>query len=133
MRNLVTGDCFRFLQLLRIAGLKEELAEIIDDVMVARKKNPPPDIKAVKTADGTLEDSGDAEVIGRRIFGFVLDMLGNERVEPYIYKFFAGIAEIEPKEIELQPIDKTFELIKDIIRENDIFAFFTQAVNTLEV
>lgn len=114
MRKLNTRDAFKFMQILRIAGMKEEFAQIIE--MTGKS--------ARDTNGKVLSAEAKAEAIGARVFGAFFDLLGNEATEGPVCALLAGIAGKTQNEIMESPISDTVQLIQEIATENDISSFF---------
>ena len=57
----------------------------------------------------------------------LFESCGEPGVESLIYDLIGGIAEINPDTIAEQPFEDTFEILKQISRENNMMNFFKQA------
>ena len=107
MRKLNTGDAFKLMQILRVAGLKDDFATIINMAVTGAK----------------------VDVLGGKVFALLFDCLGHEKVEVMSVKLLADIAEKKPDEITQQSLQDTVSLLKDIAEQNDLRNFFKGAAS----
>ena len=60
-----------------------------------------------------------------------LDAVLEPKTEKEVYKFIAGIAEIEPEELENLELKEFIKILKEIAEENDLKRFFTLLQDTI--
>ena len=108
MRKINTSDVFKFSRIIKKSNVKENIAKAIDEI---DSKN-----KAKIT-----------EKAGIKVMIALFESCGEPGVESLIYDLIGGIAEIDPDTIAEQPFEDTFEILKQISRENNMMNFFKQA------
>ena len=108
MRKINTSDVFKFSRIIKKSNVKENIAKAIDEIDAKNKA------KITETA-------------GIKVMIALFESCGESGVEPLIYDLIGGIAEINPDTIAEQPFEDTFEILKQISRENNMMNFFKQA------
>lgn len=106
MRKINTGDVFKLARLVN----ETKMTDTLKEAYLSGKK-----------------ENADAEEIGVSAAMGILASCGSQRTEEMFYVLLAGICEKEPKDIKTQPIEETVKDIKQLVKENDIMNFFTQA------
>ncbi len=106
MRKINTGDIFKLARI--VTGTN--MTKIITEAYQQGKK-----------------EGADAETIGINTAMELMVSCSSNQTEGMFYSLLAGICEKEPCDIETQPFEQTVNDIKQIVKENDIMNFFTQA------
>ena len=110
MRKLKTSDIPVFCRCLKRMGVKDKFKEV------------------AMTSD-TLKD------VASRGFDLVWDLFDlatEQEGEGYIYEFLAGPFEMTPEEVRDLDIDILLENIQQMVRENNLVAFFKFAAVSLK-
>ena len=108
MRKINTSDVFKFLRIIKKSNVKENIAKAIDEIDAKNKAKI-------------------TEKAGIKVMIALFESCGEPGVESLIYDLIGGIAEINPDTIAEQPFEDTFEILKQISRENNMMNFFKQA------
>ena len=108
MRKINTSDVFKFSKIIKKSNVKENIAKAIDEIDAKSKAKI-------------------TEKAGVKVMIALFESCGEPGVEPLIYDLIGGIAEINPDTIAEQPFEDTFEILKQISRENNMMNFFKQA------
>ena len=108
MRKINTSDVFKFSRIIKKSNVKENIAKAIDEINAKSK-------------------SKITEKAGIKVMIALFESCGEPGVESLIYDLIGGIAEINPDTIAEQPFEDTFEILKQISRENNMMNFFKQA------
>lgn len=108
MRKINTSDVFKFSRIIKKSNVKENIAKAIDEIDAKNKAKI-------------------TEKAGIKVMIALFESCGESGVEPLIYDLIGGIAEINPDTIAEQPFEDTFEILKQISRENNMMNFFKQA------
>lgn len=106
MRKINTGDVFKLARLIN----ETKMTDTLKEAYLSGKK-----------------ENADAEEIGVSAAMGILTSCSSRRTEEMFYALLAGVCEKEPEDIEEQPIEETVKDIKQLVKENDIMNFFTQA------
>lgn len=106
MRKINTGDIFKLARIVT----ETKMTETIKEAYLQGKK-----------------EGADAEEIGINTAMELMISCSGRKTEDMFYSLLGGICEKEPCDIETQPFDETVNDIKQIVKENDIMNFFTQA------
>ena len=108
MRKINTSDIFKFSRIIKKSNVKENIAKAIDEIDAKSKAKI-------------------TEKAGIKVMIALFESCGEPGVELLIYDLIGGIAEINPDTIAEQPFEDTFEILKQISRENNMMNFFKQA------
>ena len=108
MRKINTSDVFKFSRIIKKSNVKENIAKAIDEIDAKNKAKI-------------------TEKAGIKVMIALFESCGESGVEPLIYDLIGGIAEINPDTIAEQSFEDTFEILKQISRENNMMNFFKQA------
>lgn len=108
MRKINTSDVFKFSRIIKKSNVKENIAKAIDEIDAKNKAKI-------------------TEKAGIKVMIALFESCGEPGVESLIYDLIGGIAEIYPDTIAEQPFEDTFEILKQISRENNMMNFFKQA------
>lgn len=109
MRKINTSDVFKFSRIIKKSNVKENIAKAIDEI------------------DAKNNKAKITEKAGIKVMIALFESCGEPGVESLIYDLIGGIAEIDPDTIAEQPFEDTFEILKQISRENNMMNFFKQA------
>ena len=105
MRKIITKDAFALARIIKKANIRKEVAEF-----------------AMKASKGANEKE-----VGLEFFILLIESASEPSVEKEIYTLIASISETDEKELPNKPLPELFEIIKEIVKENDLSGFFTQA------
>ena len=111
MRKLTLPDTFALARILKAADIKNELIKFSKEILARKNKKQ------------TL----DAEEIGLEFITTIISAVADEKVEEKIYSFLASICEMDVESIKKLSLAQIKEIIKEIIAENDLKAFFQSA------
>lgn len=104
MKKLVTTDVFSGARLIKELNLKKEVEDIC------------------KEAD----DINDIFHNGFEVVYMIFEKAIDERCELKIYEFLSRPYEMTPEEVGNLEIDKQFEMLEQLAKENDLKAFFSK-------
>jgi len=105
MRKIVTKDAFALARIIKKANIRKEVAEFAT----------------------TFSKGKNAKEVGLEFFVLLIESTSEPAVEKEIYSMIASIAEADEKEIPNKPLSELIEILKEIVKENDLNGFFTQA------
>lgn len=128
MRKINTGDVFKLARIIKATGAKEDIINIYSE-----SKKIKEEIRESTTQENSKEKNEEAqEKIGINIFFAIFEKCSDEKVEKLVYKLIGGIAEKKETEIENMPLDEMLELLRNMVKENNIANFFSAASNLVE-
>lgn len=107
MRKLNTKDAVNFMRLLKKAGVRQIVVDLLEDA----KTKP--------------EES--VEKIGINAVFALLEGVTAAETETELYKFLSGPFEKTPEEIELMELDELVNSLNALAEENNLERFFTSA------
>ena len=111
MRKLETHDVFRMARIIKTAGIKEEIAEIL----AKKETNEKQEIEAVQ------------EKIGIKIVFCIIEACSSEKLEGMLYDFIAGVSEKSAEDIKHMSLDALVDLFKEMASMNNLATFFNAA------
>lgn len=111
MRKLNIKDAFTLARIIKKADIKEEIAGFANRIVV--KNN-------------SKDETVNTEAVGLEFVVTLLSSLSSKEIEQEIYALFADIrGDITADEVSKLSIPEVLDIVKTIIRENDIKSFFT--------
>ncbi|MEG0297423.1 MAG: hypothetical protein RR620_11960 [Clostridium sp.] len=109
MRKLVTSDIFVAGRLIKKLDLKDRLKSIY---------------QGSKTVDSENDEA--VEAIGIEVMYSIFEECTTKQMESAIYEFLSRPFEKSTKEIEEMELDKFFEMVGLLAKENNLLGFFKQ-------
>lgn len=106
MRKINTEDVFKLARLVT----ETKMTETIKEAYLHGKK-----------------EGADAEEIGINTAMELMISCSGRKTEEMFYDLLGGICEKKPADIAMQPFEETVNDVKQLVKENDIMRFFTQA------
>lgn len=111
MRKLTLPDTFAFARILKAADIKSEIVNFAKEVLARKNKKQELNI----------------EEIGLEFVVAIITAAADVKVEEKIYSFLASVCEMDVENIKKLNLAQIKEIIKIIIAENDLMAFFQSA------
>lgn len=111
MRKLTLTDTFAFARILKAADIKNEVINFAKEILARKNKKQGLNI----------------EEIGLEFVITLITAAADVKVEEKIYSFLASICEMEIENVKKLNLAQIKEIIKIIIAENDLMAFFQSA------
>lgn len=111
MRKLTLPDTFAFARILKAADIKSEVVNFAKEILARKNKKQEINI----------------EEIGLEFVVTIITAAADVKVEEKIYSFLASVCEMEIENVKKLNLAQIKEIIKIIIAENDLMAFFQSA------
>ena len=111
MRKIETHDVFRMARIIKAAGIKGEIEEVL---------------AKTKKKDDEEQDSIQ-ESVGMKIIFCIIEACSNEKLETMLYDFVAGIAEKDAETIKHMSLDALLDVFKEMAAMNNLTTFFNTA------
>lgn len=111
MRKLTLTDTFAFARILKAADIKNEVINFAKEILARKNKKQGLNI----------------EEIGLEFVITLITAAADVKVEEKIYSFLASVCEMEIENVKKLNLAQIKKIIKIIIAENDLMAFFQSA------
>ena len=109
MRKLNTADVFAAARIVKEAGLKDSLLDIMQDI--DRKK--------------ASEKEVDFLEVGFEGFFAILETVSTKNMEQKLYEFLSGPFEIEPAQVGALELEELFEMLKELNEVSNLANFIS--------
>ena len=133
MRKIETHDVFKMARIIKAAGIRKEISDLIREAQsrIAKKRRMMKEkARGEEGAVDSVEEEEAEDIqesIGAEIFFVIAEACSSEKLEEMLYDFMGGVAEKDAEEVKHMPLDDLVELFKGIGKQNNIFNFFNAA------
>ena len=126
MRKINTSDVFKMARIIKQANVKSAMAEIFNStrenkIEILEGDSDEEKAEKLKKIERKKENAGFQAIMT------IFESCCTEELEEMLYQFLAGITEKRSEDIATQSLETTIEEVKTIVKENNIFDFFSQA------